>query len=349
MAMPAITIAKAALRASALVRRSFTPAEWWLYQYAYGHREVLIAYAELPTNSYLKGDLQHGWSLGHHTRVQKTLTPFGREGFGWVWESEAAKLAVAAGCRRKIAIGSPWLYLLRMSGVSPAWTTQTKPRAEAHVLFVPTHHYPGIALRRVHLDSARRLLSQFAGLRVVVLLAMSDFLQEGVRRVYQDEGFVVTCAGNTGYPYRFPVAAYQDFGDRTRFLPNILELLRSTSLMVTNGMGSHVLYAGSLDVPVLVWPFTLEDQQRLPLGDGSVAGASEYRQILEYERVVLRICGDGFVNADLLLHEAASKLGADSLLPPEALRSALAWGSLKGEGPWPTLDLDGLEVSSPLS
>ncbi len=95
------------------------------------------------------------------------------------------------------------------------------------------------------------LVPQLRGLDVTtVLLHGFDFLRKGVRQPYREAGFEIDCAG---WPRDFapPMAQYADVGDRVSYLPNLLSTFRQHEYLVTDGFGTHVLYAHTLGMKVL--------------------------------------------------------------------------------------------------
>jgi hypothetical protein len=191
------------------------------------------------------------------------------------------------------------------------------------VYFVPTHHAPSGFRLSSHKAKAERLASDFKGETVVVLLALFDFLQRDVRDAYADRNLEIQCAGDVGYPWRYPMEVFADHGDRTRFLPNLVDSFLGASLMVTDGVGSHMFYAASLGVPVVAWP--LDARDRLHLASGESPESAEYRLIFDFERSALNMNADGPMPSELLANVARRKLGFDALMDPDQLRAVLRW------------------------
>ena len=231
--------------------RSLTPRERLTEQYLYGMREVFREYCNLPASVVFLGRFQHGLDIidveGSHP-----FRPWGIRALPqWTWAKASEERARDSSVPKVTAIGSAWLYQLSIEGTEafPSRLVQNGPDS---ALFIPIH---GDEYREPFSYVPQPdFITTLDELRVTeVLLHGFDFLSRRDRDGWLSNGITPTCAGWPRLPPP-PFHPDDDMGDRTRFLSNLSTIMRRHSRIVTNGMGSHVLYANSLGLDVLVLP-----------------------------------------------------------------------------------------------
>jgi hypothetical protein len=291
-------------------------------QFAYGHREILLRYTGLPTEAVFSGRIQHGWDP-LDWEVPRPFRPLlRREAWQWVWAPETEQLARRRGVKKVTAIGAPWLYLLAMEN-APSQREQSK------VLVMPGHYDELTRVER-HTALARAASRAFASVDKLAILHGFDFLTKEIRDVYRDRDIDIECAGwpTIAQPPRRPSTA---IGDRVRFLYNLRQLMLSGSAVITDRVGTHVMYAGSLGLNVAIWP---------PSEDGSHAGHdnSQYSRLAgaidnigEWERQVLGRYYREFIPGEVLTELVMRYLGANAVMSPQNLCEVLEWNLMDGE------------------
>lgn len=179
----------------------------------YGHRAVLGDFVgwvgEAPP---IWGYLQHGWHWGTGFPARYRFLP----GFSlFVWTS--ANAAQAAARRRPVvAIGAPFLYLMR-AAASATETAPARPPGRG-TIFYPFHTAPGQPTFGSHDD----LLAEVAGRepgQVTVCLYWMDHADEGLRRRYEGAGFRVVCHGHRSDP-QFLRRQHAELSDHRRVITN---------------------------------------------------------------------------------------------------------------------------------
>ena len=221
------------------------------------------------------------------------------------------------------SVGAPWLYLLHDSAHA-----FHEPKVESHILAMPGHRNE-LATAGHHEKFANVLVSQFNNSSLLVLLHGLDFMTWSIREVYRARGLRIESAG-------WPVISVtprppsSGIGDRQQFLPNLMTAMRNASCLVTDSMGTHVLYAGTLGLDVIIWPVP---EEAVPFQASAFFPHAATRSALfaeatwqeenlgKYYRQTL----PQQVMQDLV----ADHLGVESFRTPEELQSVLKWKTAK--------------------
>lgn len=287
-------------------------------QYAYGHREILLEAAGLTPDTPIYGRVQHGWDplLVDPT---STFRPFVlREAWQWVWTSENEALGRLRGVKKVKAIGAPWLYLLDQHDVS---LFQPNPYREAGRLLLMPSHLNEMSSIDFHKLQIGQALSYASVDSWTVMLHGLDFMTKAIRDLYTDAGFFITTAGwpaiNQGA--RSPSSS---IGDRTKYLENIYQVMRNVEVLLTDDVGTHILYASSLGVDVLVKPISLD----LMFGSAPERVEEIVRQgrlFREWQEESSVYNSGSMITPDMAAEIAAGLLGLNSKLDPPQLRAAL--------------------------
>lgn len=287
-------------------------------QYAYGHREILLEAAGLVPDTPIYGRVQHGWDP-LLTEPARTFRPFLlREAWQWVWTSQNEALGRLRGVRKVKAIGAPWLYLLDQHDVS-----LFQPRLHHQVgrfLLMPSHlnEMSSIDFHKLQMVQARSYASVDSW---TVMLHGLDFMTKAIRDLYTDAGFFITTAG-------WPVVSQgvrppsSNIGDRLSYLENIFHVMRNVEVLLTDDVGTHVLYASSLGVDVLIKPISLD----LMFSSAPVRVDEIVRQgklIREWQKESRVYNSGSIITPDMAAEIAGRMLGLHSKLDPAQLRAAL--------------------------
>lgn len=318
------------------LRWPLLPENRYREQFLYGHREILIAYADLPDSAVLTGYLQHGFDVLGFQASQLSRAANMAEAFQWVWMPSTEVRARARGHKRVRAIGAPWLYLLhrRNTGslfeIEPPTNDPRRLSPDAQrLLFAPSHwdQFASVDLHSRMCERIREVVTPSD--TVTVLLHGLDFLQMKTRDVYETAGFRTTCLGwPKDSPRSFPV--YSDIGDRVNFLTNLAELLERSDALIVEGMGSLLFYASAVGLPV----YWLGGPRIDP---SALRGASANFRRIDQETDdwlvnLLKSCGvsprtQGLrrIDPEPLQGFARTVLGQDAMMAPEELRGVLRW------------------------
>ena len=205
----------------------------------YGHSHVLKRYAGWPRRRSLKVAIEHGpwiddeiWAVDANTRMPVHLcaAPARAELFN-------RKTAIPA-----TAIGPMIRYVLPEDPPLPE-----RPRTVAFPAH-STHHSDAEFVMETFLGHLDRMAKSS---EVVVCLYWRDVMR-GLHHVFEERGFRCTCAGHI----------YD-----SHFLDRLASILASASRVLTNEVGTHVLYAALLGRPVQVVSQPIEYVQQRELAD----------------------------------------------------------------------------------
>lgn len=291
-------------------------------QFAYGHVDVLRRYVGAPDDVFLAGLLPHDeWGAVQFGAVGAFRGPDGRQLPIWTWTEAWRDWHLRQGAKRAFAIGAPWLYLMRMRGVSPVWegpSSRVSHAARSQV-YLPLHSW-----ERETLDLKSRA-AQLADIlepsATVVLLGWGDFLSRDTRRAYERAGFDVDCSGYRGGE----MAPASPMGDRSVFLDNLMDILLSADRVVSEEVATGLVYAAALGVQVHVMP-----QLRALSRGASDWVISDFREKSEYVERLNGFAGFAWMAdpmADVRDHaeEIKQALGGPSVMSPEDLGRCLEW------------------------
>ena len=294
------------------------PQANFIEQFRYGHREVLILYANLPHNVAIRGSIEHGWSpFGPSRGVPRNLTS---RYLHFAWSSTNMSRNNGSYARNVIAVGAPFLYLLSL-------TKDKKFEIDRHdfrrYLFIPPHGG----------ETESPLLSQFISIYSnlfdpkdsAVQLYWTEFLNPEVRRLYEEAGFKVKCAGfcgmsiNEGLGFSTRARAISSMGARNLFLLNTLKNLASHEEIVAGTFGTSTLYAGYLGKPVHLLPIW-DNFESVFTTDNEFVAPSEtaYYKYLR-QHVVNEYFNDLTSLSDTFRDYCAGELGARDLKSREDL------------------------------
>jgi hypothetical protein len=214
-------------------------------QFMYGHREILLAYAnsesqEVSPRSILHAGLTHGWGFdaGIWRMRNRNLTRAPRYEWNKKFEDLLPKKF------KNEAIGSPWLYLLLQLGALKTTNVRHLERKRKKFLIMPGHNL--LFTSKAIGAQAQMYFEATKGEPSTVCLFWLDFCDAPTRKAYEKLGFQVECMGFIPRGS----SASSILGGRVTFLPSLFELMISHDELLTDELGSGVFYAASLGLPI---------------------------------------------------------------------------------------------------
>lgn len=260
----------------------------------YGHINVLAKYCGLSGEPWLNGYLQHGWNatdgfgnyLGSKRFAQK-----------YVWSTRCEEIIKSNGKKNVIAIGAPWLYL---NDIYPI-----EDNAERQgVISYPAHSSAGSKIGDTSYEYSRYLKEKYG--KVTVVLHRYDFENKHIVHNYKNLGHIVTSHG-VGNPW--------EKNYNQNYLKEIRDLISRHNLIVSNLMGTAILYGLSLGLEVEIggpYDVSITEKNDLAsqLGDGTVNWTTE---LTEKNKILLW----------------QNELGLKNKKQPDKLKEILGWTNNK--------------------
>lgn len=234
-------------------------------QYAYGHREILLDYLDLPRSKSFKVILNHGHIYPDEiTPVYFQADSRGKPVMQLVWRTDAEAAAKRAGFKAT-AIGAPGLYAMSNLGQdidstkknlinfsrNHIWSDKTKDvqaiLADKKILYMPFHSWEGDVI--LHDESVIKLLADIPNSRITVCLGYLDFVDPNCRKIYQKFNVELYCAGirDTSIPESAS-------GGRPDFIYNLLAKIKEHDAVVSNELTTGQFYAACLNKIVGILP-----------------------------------------------------------------------------------------------
>jgi len=215
-------------------------------QFLYGHREILMSYANLDDDQMLKGSIEHGWALDAGYGIPKF--PRGRYlSVSWCRERmERAQIDHP----QTVAMGAPFIYAVEQVKESLREFKESGLKRKRNIIFFPVH---GNEFSQQNPDSQIKLFTekydpQFA----TVCLYWVEYVNPDVYSKYAQAGFEIVCTGfsgqmeHTGLGYSARKLAGSPIGGRPTFLLQTIKFLTTHDLVVMGGLGSVTFYAAYL-------------------------------------------------------------------------------------------------------
>jgi hypothetical protein len=226
-------------------------------QMAYGHREVLLEYLNLPKNKYFKAIVTHGKILPDEIDpILPAFDTFGHQIMQVLWRSDAQAQAAKKGVNA-ISIGATGIYAMLNRGYSldqikrnvalvsekHKWSAKEAELLEIlsnkKVLYMPIHSWEGDVIQRNQEDVA--FLRKLDSKNVVVCLGFLDFADPECRSIYTAAGFRVECAG-----VRESMIFGSPAGGREKFLYSLINLIEQSDFVLADELTTGQLYAACL-------------------------------------------------------------------------------------------------------
>ena len=264
----------------------------------YGHAHILARYCGLIEVPRIWGYLQHGWNVHDGFAVGTAFVP----GFPKFVGSEAPRRrGWAAGIRNYVIVGSPWAYLLELER-QREWERANHPR-EGTIVY-PFHGWEQQSIVGSHAGYIEEIKAT-EEFTFKVCLYWHYYRDVGVRPTYEVAGLRLISHGYRGHLWR---------GTDTDFLDKQLAELRRHKRVVSNRMGSALLYGASVGADVGVYgdPMILE-AERAALGG------------MERQRRLWPEMHQAFVPPEIARELARVELGLDQTLSRTELTETLGW------------------------
>lgn len=246
----------------------------------------------------LLGHLQHDWDVAGPWPCpgEKLVSPRLPR---LVWSERSRRRRIAAGTAPGIAIGAPWLYLLRaIASAEPSTQHDDAEKPEPKNVFLPDHGIMG----RFAAGALAQLVADQKPLQVV--LRAGDAAQPDIVAAYAAVGAEVVAL-----PPRQPMDA-----DDT-VLRALAGLFTNALRFSSNTLSAEVLYAAAAGVDVGVYPLVPRP------GVGATIPYASFDTVPRRLSPLLGAeTGRGTVS-----RVVDDELGAASLLTPDQLRSLLDW------------------------
>jgi hypothetical protein len=293
-------------------------------QFLYGHREILLDYAELPDNALIKGSIEHGWALDSGKGIRRLS---GGRNIYLSWSRDRVERS-RIDSDRTVPIGAPFAYLVEKFGKQ---TIENLSRDSKGVLFFPTH---GNEFSEQNVKNQIRIFqNKYDSKGATVCLYWAEFVNPIAKEAYENAGFNVVCSGfsgqmeHTGLGYSARRLAGSPIGGRPSFLVNTLKFLTSHKTIVMGGLGSICFYAAYIgkDFTILEDYFDSEIvdmnfEYRIPM--------SKKPNEIRYRSFVEEKIGQNFAEIDFsstaFRNLAKNELGYQDLLSPAELNRLLS-------------------------
>ncbi len=296
-------------------------------QFLYGHREILINFADLNAKSMIKGSVEHGWALDSGRGIRKITG--GR--YLYLSWSQARISRSEITDKTTVAIGAPFIYAHKEVEV-PLQNFQDKYGSqESRILFFPVH---GNEFNQQNPESQIGLFRErYDPKEASVCLYWVEFINPTIYNLYKQAGFRVFCAGfsgqmeHTGLGYSARKLAGSPIGGRPKFILNIIAMMASHSRIVFGGLGTATFYAGFMRKNIELFPDYLTTTY---LDMDSEYGSSFEANLLEmrYVKYVADFMGCPFDQIDYNSNRfgllADLELGVDDMLSKEQLKKLLS-------------------------
>lgn len=270
----------------------------------YGHAAIMARYAGLDETPPILGYLQHGWNLHDGFAVGTAFAPVYPR---LVWSEVVARRAWATGLRHLKVVSAPWHYLVLLE---PETGADTAEQEREGTIVYPFHGWEGQQIVGSHDEYARVLRDTEGDVPITMCLYFNDFEDVGIRRTYERHGFRVITHGQRGY---------MGVGHDPEFLRRQLVELRRHRRVVSNRLGSALLYGASVGAEIGVYgdPMVIGN-------DHAVLGgmAKQQRLFPELHQVA--------VPADVAREAVVTELGWDVVLSPAEVRRTFGWEDAAG-------------------
>ena len=272
-------------------------------QFLYGHREILINFANLNAKSMIKGSVEHGWALDSGRGIRKITG--GR--YLYLSWSHARISRSEIFDKTTVAIGAPFIYAHKEVESSLQKFLDKYGSEGSRILFFPVH---GNEFSQQNPESQIALFrDKYDPREASVCLYWVEFINPAIYNLYKQAGFKILCAGfsgqmeHTGLGYSARRLAGSPIG------------------------GSATFYAGFMRKNIELFPDYLTTTF---LDMDSEHGSSFEANLLEmrYVKYVADFMGCPFNQIDYnssKFHSLADlELGVDDLLTQEQLKEILS-------------------------
>ncbi len=314
------TILKNALRRRYGLDPKLSAQRQYNEQFAYGHREILLEYSELPSDLIFKAIIPHGKIMPH---ALDPIVPSydildGSEILQLLWRDDSSNEARKLGILNVKPIGSPYLYALANKNQSISTTIKNlqmlsrdyKWSLNEHqdvletshkVLYLPLHGWEGDVHK--HAVPEDFLLRKIDPKRVKVCLGFLDFCDPEVRKIYIDLGWQLTCAGA-----RDSLIVNSPAGGRRKFLYQLTEIFDDADFIVANEFTTGLFYAAARGKSIGILPTT----NRHEVTYSSWESIENFHDTLSLQREILPWLWGEKVLPQRMMSDMATALGVES-------------------------------------
>lgn len=240
---------------------------YWFFreQFRFGHREILLNYLQKSWDNLIVGFLQHGSIMGGNWNWQELPQSFQENYPVFVWSKIAEDAARNQGMKHVKAIGSPWLYLLDMNGISSFEShANAISKSKKDYLIVPDHgsgHFHAKENYEILPHRFRKLIGDSSA---SVLLYYTEFCDSHIRKSWERYGFNLKCNGLAWGAEHRTLWTYN--GGRPGFLKNALDTILGHSNVICESATTFGHYSVSLGVPTMIM-----EAENLPIALGIVS------------------------------------------------------------------------------
>ena len=293
-------------------------------QFAYGHREILLDYAGLSREMIFKAVIPHGKITPH--ALDPILPQFDlkneKELLQLLWRDDAVLEASIAGVEKVRSIGAPFLYALFNSGQAINKTRENLNAVAKNmkwanggyedlldtfnkIVYMPIHSWEGDVVRhRLAIDSPLRRIDPK---KIIVCLGFLDFCNPSVRKVYEDCGWKLTCAG-----VRDSMILNSPAGGREEFLYSLADIFSNADAVVGNELTTGLFYAAALGKPIAVIQGLTEHN----LSYSSWNSDATFQNGLNLQRMTFPWLYGEKCTSDQILKDLENALGVQSFREP---------------------------------
>jgi len=302
-------------------------------QMAYGHREVLINYMELPQDAYFEAILTHGKILPN--RLDPIRPQFSRDGaplLQALWRADAEEESKELHIANVFSIGATGLYELNNLGVginqvkeninfvasNHEWSENRGDLidkfAGKKILYMPTHSWDGDVVE--HSIGKVNFLKKLESKNVTVCLGYLDFSDPSVRRIYSQSGWKIECAG---------VRASKVFGSpaggRANFLKELFRILDESDIVVADELTTGQMYAACLGREIGLLP----EEYSVTFSYSKWQSSSDFGNFNREIRALYPWLVGKKATSEKICADISQALGVDKFKDPARLMNILPW------------------------
>lgn len=302
-------------------------------QMAYGHREVLIRYLDLPQTAYFRAIMPHGKILPQALDpIKPEISREGRPLLQALWRSDAEEIAHTIKNTNVISIGATGLYefsnlglgihqvLGNVESVSERleWSENTQDLLDKfsgkRVLYMPTHSWDGDVVEH-SLDKVD-FLKKLDVNNVRVSLGYLDFADPTIRRVYSQTGWKIECAGA-----RASKVFGSPAGGRVTFLTELFHILDWAEIVIADELTTGQMYAAGMGKEIGLLP----ENDSVALSYSKWQTNSDLKNLHKEVRDLYPWLTGKSQNSQKMKMDICQALGIDKFKTREELASILPW------------------------
>lgn len=309
-------------------------------QFQYGHREILLEYANLSMDLMFKAIIPHGKITPHFVNPIRPSYEIrdGSEILQLLWRDDSSQEARKLGFVNTKSMGTPFLYALanqkqtisstvkNLNSLSSNFTWVTNQQQNVlegsrKITYFPLHSWEG----NVHQHTVPQdfLLKRIDPSRVTVCLGFLDFCNPEVRKTYTELGWQLTCAG-----VRESKIVGSPSGGRNRFLYNLIEIISDADFIVANEFTTGLFYAAAQGKGIGILPTTNHHE----LIYSSWENGNDFNMQLNKERELFPWLWGEIASKDRIMSDLTTALGIESFKQPEFFQTSVEKITWSGYG-----------------